>query len=106
MIATLADPKAVAAHTDGVHELLRRMDDELGDDAGSLGGPLRGAAGFLAGGSYSLADPYATAALARFELHGHADWWQDGALPKVAAYYARVQQRPSWKAAGVVNTRG
>jgi glutathione S-transferase len=92
MLATLADPETVAAHVDGVQQLVRRLDAELTD-------------GFVAGSSYSLADVYATAALARFDMHGHADWWQDGALPKLAAYYERVQQRPSWKAAGVIKVK-
>ena len=44
------------------------------------------------------------AALARFHLHGYQGWWEDGANPAVAAYYASVKARPSWLAAEVTDT--
>jgi glutathione S-transferase len=53
---------------------------------------------------YTLADAFATAALARFRLHGFEIWWSAGANPSVAAYYRRMQERPSWSAAGVVDS--
>ena len=89
--AALADPDSVAEHIAGAHDLVRRLDDHLATS------------GFVAGDCYSLADTFATAALARFDMHGFAGWWSK-ALPAVAAYYARVAIRPSWKAAGIINT--
>jgi glutathione S-transferase len=56
---------------------------------------------FIAGERYSLADCFATAALARFTIHGFADKWRDTAL---AGYYQRMKQRPSFAAAEVVET--
>ncbi len=56
---------------------------------------------FLAGKTYSLADCFATAALARFTIHGFADWWAD---TPVDSYYGRMKQRASFAAAEVVET--
>ena len=58
---------------------------------------------FLVSSTYTLADCFCTAALARLELHGYSHWWQGGALPAVDRYYARMQERPSFTEAGVVN---
>jgi glutathione S-transferase len=59
---------------------------------------------FVSAGHYTLADAFATAALARFCLHGYDSWWRAGGNPNVAAYYRRMQDRPSWSAAGVVDS--
>ena len=60
---------------------------------------------FLAGDTYTMADSFATAALARFEAHGlHEQWWANGVAPHVADYYGRVQRRASWSDAQVFNT--
>ena len=56
---------------------------------------------FLAGERYSLADCFATAALARFTIHGLSDWWLGTALPD---YYERMIARPSFVAAEVIQT--
>ena len=56
---------------------------------------------FLAGAAYSLADCFATAALARFTIHGLALQWQGGPLED---YYARMKARPSFAAAEVIDT--
>ncbi len=56
---------------------------------------------FIAGSAYSLADAFATAALARFRIHGFEDWWRGTALED---YYGRMKARPSFKAAEVIDT--
>jgi glutathione S-transferase len=56
---------------------------------------------FLAGAQYSLADCFATAALARFTIHNFAPWWQGTALE---GYYHRMKARPSFTAAEVIDT--
>lgn len=56
---------------------------------------------FLAGQTYSLADCFATAALARFKIHKLQDWWQGTALE---TYYDRMRERPSFEAAEVMDT--
>ncbi len=90
--ATLSDPAAIAQVVDSMHALVRRIDSALGERS------------FLVGSAYSLADAFCTAVLARFDMHGHASWWQDGELPAAEAYYQRMQRRDSWKRAGIVNT--
>ena len=85
------------AHT-GALVLARQTDLQLGADYSWN----RGAA--VSDDSYTLADTFATAALARFRLQGFEDWWSGGANPNVAAYYRRMRERPSWSAAGVVDT--
>jgi tetrachloro-p-hydroquinone reductive dehalogenase len=89
--ATLADPDATRAVVESSQELIGRVNEALGGRE------------FLVGDAYSLADTFCTAALARFDMQGFGGWWRDGALPNVEAYYARVQARPSWKTAGIVN---
>ena len=59
---------------------------------------------FVSADRYTLADAFATAALARFRLHGFATWWSGGNNANVAAYYQRMQERPSWSAAGVLDS--
>ncbi len=58
---------------------------------------------FVSAPRWTLADAFATAALARFRLHGFEEWWSDGANRNVAPYYARMKARPSWAEAGVVD---
>ena len=55
---------------------------------------------FLAGSSYSLADCFATAALARFTMHRLQDWWRGTALED---YYQRMKARPSFETAKVMD---
>jgi len=86
----LKDPAEVKKHEDGVQELVTRLDAELrGHD-------------FVIGDDYTLADTFATAAIARFDVHDYARWWADGKLPGIDAYYERVRARPSWNSAGVI----
>ena len=59
---------------------------------------------FVSANHYTLADTFATAALARFRLHGFDAWWSGGHNPNVATYYQRMQERPSWSAAGVTDS--
>jgi glutathione S-transferase len=89
--AILADPAEVERHVGEARRLVGRLDAAL------AGG------GFVVGDGYTLADPFATAALARFRLHGFDAWWSAGDNPNVAAYYARMEMRPSWAEAGVVD---
>ena len=92
--AILADRQAVTGHINAARTLVARLDDQLS------------AHRFVAGSDYTLADCFATAALARFRLHGFQSWWSGGANAFVAGYYARMADRPSWLAAGVVDTGG
>lgn len=55
---------------------------------------------FLAGADYSLADSFATAALARFTIHKLQDWWRGTALED---YYDSMKARPSFEAAEVID---
>ncbi len=86
----LADEAEVRKHLDGVATMLDRLEQALGETQ------------FVVSDSWTLADGFWTAALARFEKHG-LDAWSDGSMPRVAAYYARLQARPSWAAAGIDN---
>lgn len=56
---------------------------------------------FLSGSAYSLADSFATAALARFTLHRLQDWWRGTELED---YYDRMKARPSFEAAEVMDS--
>ncbi len=56
---------------------------------------------FIAGKNYSLADCFATAALARFNIHNLSKWWAGTALEE---YYAAMKSRRSFAAAEVVDT--
>ena len=87
----LADPEQWTPYVEACRALVQDMEGHLQ------------AHPFLVDDVFRIADAFAAAALARFEAHGHATWWQDGALPAVAAYYERLQARPSWAAAGVLN---
>ena len=87
----LRDPEQVAAHVDQARDLVARLAEALA------------ARPFLAGESWSLADSFATAALARFRLHGFESWW---AGTPVADYYARMKARSSFAAAEVADSGG
>ncbi len=92
MQAILANEKETARHVDEARALVARMDAALaGRD-------------FLSADHYTLADAFATAALARFRMHGFQPWWSGGENADVAAYYAAMKARPSWLAAGVVDS--
>jgi len=85
----LRDPAAIEGHMAATKSLVGRMNAALKDHD------------YLAGNSYSLADCFATAALARFTLHGLDHWWTGQPLE---AYYLKVKSRPSFAAAEVVET--
>lgn len=88
----LADPDEVARHVGEARAVVDRLDAALADKP------------FVSATRYTLADAFASAALARFRLHGLHPWWSEGVNPNVAGYYARMRARPSWSAAGVVDT--
>jgi glutathione S-transferase len=88
----LAIPAEIARHIDGAKMLVDQIENALS------------ATRFVSGDRYTLADAFATAALARFRLHGFEEWWSNGANANVADYYRRMRERPSWSAAGVVDT--
>jgi glutathione S-transferase len=77
---------------DEARALVSRIDRALAD------------APFVSGNRYTLADTFATPALARFRVHGFDEWWSNGANGNVADYYRRTRERPSWSAAAVVDT--
>lgn len=85
----LKDPVGIEQHVASAADLIDRFAKTLdGQD-------------FLAGSAYSLADCFATAALARFTIHGFADSWSD---TSVNDYYARMKRRPSFAEAQVLDT--
>jgi len=87
----LADPAETAKYVDAAKDVVGRIEQALaGHD-------------FVGSDRYTLADTFATPALARFRMHGFEHWWSDGALPNVTAYYVRMQARPSWVAAEVID---
>ena len=86
--ALLGDPQATETHVGATRSLIDRMAATLSDQP------------FLAGNAYSLADCFATAALARFNIHGFAPDWETTALHD---YYARMRSRPSFETADVVD---
>jgi glutathione S-transferase len=92
--AILAVPAEVGKHVDAARALVKRIGEALAS------------APFVAGERYTLADTFATPALARFRIHGFETWWANGANEDVARYYRRMQERPSWRAAEVVDTGG
>jgi len=87
--ALLRDPDGIAGHVAATRALIDRMAEAVSHSA------------YLAGDSYSLADCFATAALARFTIHGFAKSWTGTPL---ADYYARVKARPSFSAAEIIDT--
>jgi len=88
----LTNPAEISRHVDQARLLVSRIDAALSRSR------------FVSGDTYTLADTFATPALARFRLHGFEKWWSDGANADVADYYRRMRDRPSWSAAGVVDT--
>ena len=87
--ALLKSPSEIETHLETSRALVGRLNDALQESD------------FIAGPAYSLADCFATAALARFTIHGFDDWWRETALDD---YYARMKARPSFEGAEVVET--
>ena len=85
----LKHPDHVEEHLVATKGLIQKMADALEGQS------------FLAGKNYSLADCFATAAIARFTIHGMADWWENTALTD---YYSEMKNRPSFAAAEVIET--
>jgi glutathione S-transferase len=90
--AALADRAQIARHVDEARALVSRINRALAE------------APFVSGNRYTLADIFATPALARFRVHGFDEWWSDGTNANVADYYRRMRERPSWSAGAVVDT--
>lgn len=88
MQAILKDPDAIEEYVSAAREVMRNMADALSKST------------FLAGEDYSLADCFATAAIARFRMHGFEPEWAGTALER---YYAQVKARPSFLAAEVID---
>jgi len=88
----LADPKEVERHIGEARSVVGKIDAALQGHE------------FVSSASWTLADAYAIAALARFRLHGFQHWWEDGEYARVGAYYKRMQSRPSFSAAGVIDS--
>jgi glutathione S-transferase len=87
--ALLKDPDGIERHVSQAHALIGRMALAVANQP------------FIAGEKYSLADCFATAALARFTIHGFSYLWSDTPL---AGYYVRMKARPSFVTAEVVET--
>ena len=87
--ALLNDAPGIERHLEATRALVRAMQAAVEESA------------FLDGDSYTLADCFATAALARFTVHGFAPWW---AGSKLEDYFARMHERPSYGEADVVHT--
>ena len=85
----LRQPEEVEVHLASTRALVARMVAAVEDQP------------FIAGQAYSLADSFATAALARFTIHGFQDWWRGTALE---AYYDRMKARESFENAQVIDT--
>ncbi|MGI9395575.1 MAG: glutathione S-transferase family protein [Boseongicola sp.] len=86
--ALLQDPDAIESHMAATRSLVDRMNKALDNQA------------HLAGNNYSLADCFATAALARLTIHKLDHWWAGQPLE---CYYAKMKIRPSFAAADVVD---
>ncbi|MGI9400497.1 MAG: glutathione S-transferase family protein [Rhizobiaceae bacterium] len=87
--AILADPQAVQQHVGSARALIDAMNTAVEKTR------------YIAGENYSLADCFATAALARFTIHQFQGWWSGTALQE---YYERMKARPSFIAAEMVET--
>ena len=85
----LRNAEAIEGHVAATKTLVDRMNAALKEQP------------HLAGASYSLADCFATAALARFTIHGLDLWWAGEPLEH---YYATMKSRPSFTAAEVIDT--
>ena len=82
----IRDRKAMNALVDEVEVLLDEIEDTLEQRE------------WLAGSRYSLADLMWTAVIARLEHIGFARSLADHRRPRVARWYARIRERPSWGA--------
>jgi glutathione S-transferase len=85
----LRNPREIAKHLDATRALVDLMIAAVSEHP------------YLAGKGYSLADCFATAALARFTIHDLDAWWRNTPLE---AYYARMKVRPSFALADVIDT--
>jgi glutathione S-transferase len=56
---------------------------------------------FLATDRYSLADAAWTVILSRLHMQGRQHWWENERRPLVAAWYGRMRERPSYRAATI-----
>lgn len=90
--AILGEPAEVERHVGEAKELVAQINRAL---AKTL---------FVSADHYTLADAFASAALARFRLHGFEEWWSNGENANVDAYYRRMRHRPTWDVAGVVDS--
>ncbi|MEM7004998.1 MAG: glutathione S-transferase family protein [Pseudomonadota bacterium] len=86
--ALLRDPKKINEHLEKTRLLVARLSTAVKKHP------------YIAGSHYSLADVFATAAIARFAIHGLQDWWAGTGL---VDYYARMKARPSFQAASVLD---
>ena len=87
--ALLQNPDEIEKHLDATRALLNRMIAAVHNQP------------YLAGERYSLADCFATAALARFTIHNLGDWW---AGTRLEDYYSRMKARPSFALADVIDS--
>lgn len=84
----LRNPKEIEVHLTSTRALVARMAAAVQQQP------------FLSGPAYSLADCFATAALARFTMHKLQDWWLGTALED---YYSRMKARSSFEQAEVMD---
>ncbi|MGR3662525.1 MAG: glutathione S-transferase family protein [Paracoccaceae bacterium] len=85
----LQEPEQIQQHLNATRALVDRMVVALSKSP------------YLAGKNYSLADCFATAALARFTIHQLGDWWLGTPLEE---YYQRMRRRPSFVAVKIIDT--
>lgn len=88
----LGDENEVQKHITAARSIVSNLDAALAETK------------FVADDHYTLADTFATAAIARFRLHGFEDWWNGGLNPNVSRYINAMKARSSWTAAGVVDS--
>jgi glutathione S-transferase len=74
LLNILADREETARHVGEAKALVGHIDEALSEHE------------FVSAGHYTLADTFATAALARFRLHGFHIWWSGGENAHVADY--------------------
>lgn len=85
----LRNPEEIEKHLEATQSLINRMCEAVTRHE------------FISGPRYSLADSFATAALARFNIHNFSDWWAGTALEE---YYTAMKARPSFVAAQVMES--
>jgi glutathione S-transferase len=85
----LQNPAEIQGHLDATQALVGRMIDTIRERP------------YLAGETYSLADCFGTAALARFTIHGLGEWWSGTPLED---YYKQMKARQSFVSADVIDT--